>query len=501
MPSDPAPSRDQTRDQPRGTSARPVAYLVNVYPAVSHTFVRSEIQALEKLGQPVLRFSVRAAAGLVDPADVAEDGRTTVLLERGRLWGPALRACGAPARLLRALRQCRAMARNAGGGVGARLRHGVYLAEACRLKELTARAGVAHLHAHFGTNPAAVARLCHLLGGPTYSFTVHGPEEFDRPIHLSLSSKVADARFVAGVSSFGKSQLMRWLHRGLWDKVAVVPCGLDGDWLGADPEATPDGDASLASGGSASGGGGGGGGGPASDLLVCVGRLCEQKGQHLLVEAVDRLTRRGVSVRLRLIGDGPMRAGLEAAARERGIADRVEFTGNATAEAIRGHLRECRGFVLPSFAEGLPVVIMEALAMRRPVVSTYVAGIPELVDPACGHLVPAGDVDGLTEAMEALLAEPPERIEEMGAEGRRRVAERHDVDAIAAGLLRLFSEAPGRAGAGRDRGRAGVRRGHNPGRASENPRPGVPAARASARVHAPADAATGPASPAGPLPR
>ena len=477
MPPETAPSAP-----PTGAATAPVAYLVNVYPAVSHTFVRREIQALEKLGQPVLRFSVRAPAGLVDPADAAEGERTTVLLERGRLWGPVLRACREPARLLRALRHGRTMAKSAGGGVGTRLRHAVYLAEACRLKELACAAGVSHLHAHFGTNPAAVARLCHLLGGPTYSFTVHGPEEFDRPIHLSLSSKVADARFVAAISSFGRSQLMRWLHRDYWDRVAIVPCGLDGDWLRDDPGAdAPE--------------------GPASDLLVCVGRLCEQKGQHLLVEAVDRLTRRGVPVRLRLVGDGPMRDGLEAAARERGIADRVEFTGNASAEQIRGHLRACRGFVLPSFAEGLPVVIMEALAMRRPVLSTYVAGIPELVDPGCGYLVPAGDVEELTDAMEALLREPPERIERMGAEGRRRVQERHDADAIAVGLRRLFATPDDRPE--QKRWRTGIRRSCTPQTSGTPGTPGTPAVPADAApAGAPAPApAPAQASPGDPIPR
>lgn len=397
----------------------PVAYLVNAYPKVSHSFVRREIAALEALGQPILRVSIRPPEKLVDAEDLAEEKRTTVLLDRRTVVAAALRALLEPTSLFRALRAAGSMAGAAGGGLAGWCRHGVYLAEACRLRELLAGAGATHLHAHFGTNPAAVARLCRLLGGPTYSFTVHGPEEFDRPVQLSLAGKAADARFVACVSSFGRSQLMRWLDPAHWRRIAVVRCGLDAAYLGSRPE--PEASA------------------PAGSLLVCVGRLCEQKGQHLLIEALALLAHRGVDVRLRLVGDGPMRAELEAAAADRGVDDRVEFTGNASAEAVRAHLLEARAMVLPSFAEGLPVVLMEAMALRRPVITTFIAGIPELVDSDCGWVVPAGDVEGLARAMaEALLAEPA-ALAAKGEAGRRRVLESHDIDRIAADLLGRFS--------------------------------------------------------------
>ncbi|BAM02566.1 glycosyltransferase [Phycisphaera mikurensis] len=411
----PAPAAEPAAD------AAPVAYLVNAYPKVSHAFIRREIAALEALGQPVQRVSIRAAEGLVDPEDLEEAGRTRVLFEPARLVGPALRAALRPGRLARALGQAMGMAAARGGGLAGRLRHLVYLVEACRLRELVDAAGARHVHAHFGTNPAAVARLCRTLGGPPFSFTVHGPEEFDRPVGLSLASKAADAAFVAAVSSFGRSQLMRWIDPRAWDRIAVVRCGLDAAYLQA-------GDAGASR--------------PAkADLFVCVGRLCEQKGQHLLVEAVARLAEGGSPVRLRLVGDGPMRADLEAFARERGVADRVEFTGNASAEAVRGHLLDARAMALPSFAEGLPVVLMEALALGRPVISTYIAGIPELVDAGCGWLVPAGDADALAEAMRAALAAPAADLDAMGREGRRRVLERHAAPRIAAQLLGLFDDA------------------------------------------------------------
>ncbi len=320
------------------------------------------------------------------------------------------------------------MAGISGGGAAGRIRHLVYLAEACRLRELCDAAEARHLHAHFGTNPAAVARLCRLLGGPGYSFTVHGPEEFDRPVQLSLAAKVEGARFVAAVSSFGRSQLMRWVRPGDWDRIEVVRCGLDAAYLAEDPGAVGE-------------DGGGSGADPRvePDLFVCVGRLCEQKGQHLLVEALALLKERGHDARLRLVGDGPMRAELEASAADRGVSDRVTFTGSASAAAVRGHLLAARAMVLPSFAEGLPVVLMEALAARRPVITTYIAGIPELVDAGCGWLVPAGSVERLADAMAEALAASPERLAELGTEGRRRVTESHDVEKIAAGLLKRFA--------------------------------------------------------------
>ena len=419
------PAREGGNGGGRGTPA-PVAYLVNAYPMVSHSFVRREIAALEKLGQPVERISVRATSGLVDPADEAEAEKTTVLLQRGPVAAATLRALRRPARLVRAAGVAWTMAGVSGGGAAGRLRHLVYLAEACRLRELCAAAGVRHLHAHFGTNPAAVARLCRLLGGPGYSFTVHGPEEFDKPVQLSLAAKVEGARFVAAISSFGRSQLMRWVRPRDWGRIEIVRCGLDAAYVAEDPGAVGEEGASAD---------------PRveADLFVCVGRLCEQKGQHLLVEAVALLKERGHDVRLRLVGDGPMRAELEASAADRGVADRVAFTGNASAAAVRGHLLAARAMVLPSFAEGLPVVLMEALAARRPVVTTYIAGIPELVDAGCGWLVPAGSVEHLADAMADALAASPERLASLGAEGRRRVLAMHDAEKIAAGLLKRFA--------------------------------------------------------------
>lgn len=397
----------------RGTMK--VAYLVNQYPHVSHSFIRREVAGLEAHGVTVERFAIRPAGTVVDEADAAEKARTRSLLAagKGELLGALLAEFARhPVRWLKAARAAWRM----GGAAGARLKHLAYLTEACLLVRWLRDCGAKHLHAHFGTNPAAVARLARWLGGPPYSFTVHGPEEFDRPDALSLRDKIADAAFVCGVSSFGRSQLYRWAREADWPKVKVVRCGVDAAFLKSGPLPVPD-----------------------ASRLVCVGRLCEQKGQLLLVEAAARLAADGVEFELVLAGDGPMRPQVEAAVREHELGDRVRITGWLSNDAVRAELAAARVMVLPSFAEGLPVVLMEALALGRPVVTTYVAGIPELVEHgAAGWLVPAGDPAALADALADALAAPSERLAAMGRAGAAAVWRMHDAHREAGKLARLF---------------------------------------------------------------
>ena len=323
------------------------------------------------------------------------------------LWTAVTR----PLRWLRAAFLALRLGRHAQG----RLRHLVYLAEACVLLSRLTRSGARHLHAHFGTNSAAVALLAHVLGGPPYSFTIHGPEEFDRPDFLSLRNKIKRTAFVVAVSDFGRSQVFRWCDQRHWSRVHVIRCGVDAGFLhGSEPI-------------------------PETRRLVCVGRLCEQKGQLRLLEALGRLD--GVPFEMVLAGDGPMRAEIEREIERLDLRGRVQVTGWISNEAVRKHILEARALVLPSFAEGLPVVLMEALALGRPVVSSYVAGIPELVENGVnGWLVPAGSVQALTEALREVLATPVERLAAMGQAGTRRVAVLHDASREAAQLALLFSQ-------------------------------------------------------------
>jgi colanic acid/amylovoran biosynthesis glycosyltransferase len=393
-----------------------VAYLVTYYPRVSHTFIRREIAALEAQGLSIERFALRRAPdAIVDPEDQREAARTRVVLDGSALplLGAVLRsALGSPLRFSRALRLALRMGRASERGV---VKNVGYLVEACVLRGWLAESGCEHVHAHFGTNSTAAAMLCHELGGPGYSFTAHGPDEFDSPVGLGLRDKIERARFVVAISSFARSQLWRHCGYAHWPKVQVVRCGLDASFLDA-PAA------------------------PVAERprFVSVGRLSGQKGYPLLIEAAARLAAAGRDFELTLVGDGELRGELEALIDRHGLRSRVTITGLADGERVRAELRAARVFVLPSFAEGLPVVIMEALALGRPVLATWVAGIPELISPECGWLVPAGSLDALVQAMEAALATPTAELERMAAVGRARVRQLHDVHGEAARLRVLF---------------------------------------------------------------
>jgi glycosyltransferase involved in cell wall biosynthesis len=413
---------DASPEPPRHGAQTPlrVAYLVNQYPLLSHSFIRREIRALEASGIPVLRLSLRPPAGaLLNAADREEVAATRFVLGAGAasLAGATLRAlAGRPLRALAALRVALGASRRSRGGL---LRHLAYFAEACLVREWTEAWGARHLHAHFGTNPALVALLCRRLGGPGYSFTVHGPEEFDDPEGLSLPAKIREASFVVGVSEFGRSQLYRWCgDPGQRGKIRVVRCGVDDDLLAEKPAPFP-----------------------AARRVVCIGRLCEAKGQWLLVEAAARLAAGGTPFEIAIVGEGPLRGEIEARIARLGVGDRVKLLGALPEEEVKEQIRASRALVLPSFAEGLPVVIMEALALGRPVLGTWVAGIPELVEPGVtGWLIPPGDAEALAAALARVLALDEPALAELGRRGAARVARQHAARREAALLAASFRE-------------------------------------------------------------
>jgi colanic acid/amylovoran biosynthesis glycosyltransferase len=392
-----------------------VAYFINHYPKVSHSFIRREILALERLGIVVQRIALRGWDGsLPDEEDREERERTSYVLRRGpwALVVPTLRAllCS-PARFFAALRLAVKMACGSDRSLPYHL---IYLAEACEIVPRLTAFGALRIHAHFGTNSTEVAMLAHALGGPPFSFTVHGPDEFMKP--MGLSEKIHRATFVIAISSFGRSQLYMRSRYEDWPKIKIVHCGLEKAFY--DVDCAP----------------------PAIALrLVCVGRLSEAKGQFLLLEAAARLAAKGITFELVLAGDGPMREELERLVMKFGLTRQLRITGWISSDEVRKELLAARALVLPSFAEGLPVVIMEALALRRPVLATYVAGIPELVLPGeNGWLFAAGSVDELANAMEDCLAKSPEDLQAMGNAGFNRVVARHSIDTEAAKLAALF---------------------------------------------------------------
>lgn len=383
-----------------------ICYFVSEYPAVSHTFIRREIIELERIGFDVIRVSLRRNnLKLVDQADLEESNRTRYILEEGPLeyilaLGASLRRH--PQNLFKSARQAIKMMKRSHRSP---IFHFAYLAEAIVLSRWLLSQDIRHIHAHFGTNNAEVAMLAHLLTGIPYSFTVHGPDEFDRPEYLGFAEKVKHAAFVCAVSSFTSSQICRWVPSAEWKKIKVIRCGLDADYMFAQLTAKV-----------------------SNNHLVCVGRLSQQKGHSVLLNALATLAKRGTPFNLTLAGDGPLGPELRQQIRELGLDGQVEMTGWLSNSEIRDRILNARAVVLPSLAEGLPVVLMEALALGRPVITTYIAGIPELVvDGACGWLVPAGNADQLSQAIESCINAPDFKVQAMGKLGRERVLKMHDI--------------------------------------------------------------------------
>lgn len=398
-----------------------VAYLVNQYPGLSHSFVRREIQALERRGVGVDRYAIRPVGqGQLSAEDEAEAAKTRTLLSSGKgrlIAGVARAALRRPGAALRTLGTALSLSRRSSAGM---LRHLFYWAEAQLIAGWLMADGAEHLHVHFGTNSATIGMMAADIADVPFSLTVHGPEEFDGPRAIGLPTKIERAAFTAGVSSYGVSQLRRLVDPSHWDRIAQVHCGIEPAFYeGADTGPRE----------------------PSTDF-VCVGRLCEQKGQLTLIEAAGRLRAAGRDFRLELLGDGDMRPEIEAAIERLDLGGNVRLLGWQSPTEVRAALERARCFVLPSFAEGLPVSIMEAYTLGVPVISTYIAGIPELVrDGVNGWLVPAADEGALADAMTAALDADEAERDRMGQAGRARTLERHDIDDQARRLEGLFAAA------------------------------------------------------------
>ena len=394
-----------------------LAYLTSAYARAGDTFIRGEVTELRRQGFCVHTFSIRRDPNqqISDEIRIEQEG-TTYILEQGvanLLFAVAMQLVTAPLAFVSTLGLAM---RVRSYGIRSLIWHCCYLAEAAYLARRMKKLGVQHLHNHIAENSATVAMLASSMTGIPFSFTVHGPHEFYVVSQIALGEKIARAKFVSCISSFCKSQCMGWSDPKHWYKLKEIHCGLDDRFLKEEPSPILD-----------------------QPRLLCVGRLCADKGQTLLIEAIAKLRAQGVELHLELIGDGPTRGEVEAAITRYGLEKSVTLSGWKSSEEIACALRSALVFVLPSFAEGLPVVIMEALAMGRPVIATYVAGNPELVHPGeNGWLVPAGDVEALAAAIREALNTPIARLMEMGACGRKAVLDRHDIRKEATKLRNLF---------------------------------------------------------------
>lgn len=384
-----------------------LAYLTGEYPRASDTFIQREVAALRGLGHEVLTCSIRTtgAEHLVGPEQRAEHASTFKVLD----------ACKSPLRLLRAharwiakpgryLRALKLAWQTAPKGIKGRTYNLIYFLEAGVLADELSRQGVEHLHNHIAKASCTVAMLASELSGIPYSFTIHGPDIFFEPHHWRIDEKAARAAFVACISDFCRSQLMCFADQTHWDRFHIIHCGVDPSRYSFSDHAGQE--------------------------LLFVGRLAAVKGVPVLLEALHDLPE---GWHLTVIGDGPDRASLEDQAK--GLP--VDFVGYKSQSEVAEALARTDVFVLPSFAEGVPVVLMEAMASGVPVVTTQIAGVPELVRDGAGRLVPPGDVAALAEALQNVLSDPENR-KAMGRQGRVVVDADFNIATEAARLSALF---------------------------------------------------------------
>ena len=404
-----------------------IAYLVGHYPAVTHTFILREIQQLRREGFELETFSVWRAGeqDLLTPVDRAEDARTYALLPPrpvDYLRCHLQSARRAPRDYLRTLAKGLRLSAH---GLRGRLLGLSWFLEAVVIQRMCERRGIRHVHVHLdGTAPAVGLLVAHLgnggadTGAWSFSMTVHGSKEFFDVARQGLAHKVAAARFVVCISDFTRSQLMALVDDTHWPRLRVVHCGIDPEHF-TPPEGGRHGDGPL--------------------RILTVGRLDNMKGVAILVEAVSELRRRGIAVALTVVGDGPQREHLQRLAERNAVGEAVTWAGPVGQDAIRAHYLAADVFCLPSFAEGIPVVLMEAMSTGLPVVANGITGIPELVEhEISGLLVRPGRSDLLVGALERLAADGELRAR-MGEAGREKVRREFASADVGGALAQLFA--------------------------------------------------------------
>jgi colanic acid/amylovoran biosynthesis glycosyltransferase len=392
-----------------------LAYLTGQYPRATDTFIQREVEALRALEHHVQTFSVRKPPQTenVGPETKAARESTIYLLPpQGLIKAHLIQLFSSPGKYFSAL----ALAyKYCPPGVRSMARQIAYFAEAAILTRLMKKHSLSHLHNHFADSSCSVAVIAATMGGFTFSFTMHGPAEFFEPRSWWIDEKIRRALFVNCISHFCRSQALIFAPTNSWNKLRIVHCGVDPNLFEVKRHQGR------------------------GNRLLFVGRLATAKGLAILLQAVSILD----GVTLEIAGDGPERRMLEELARELTISDRTKFLGYQSPGQVRDLLKRADVFVLSSFAEGLPVVLMEAMAAGVPVVATRIAGIPELVqDGHNGLLVPPGDASATAEAIRRLLDDANLR-NRFAVAGRDKIQREFDVHAESRWLAAIMTGALG----------------------------------------------------------
>jgi colanic acid/amylovoran biosynthesis glycosyltransferase len=403
-----------------------VAYVMTHYPRVALSFIANEIDALQRLGMIVhpLAMNLPDAADLLSQEAQARQARTTYLKQSpARVAGALLRQfLRHPLRMNGLACRAIASARLDLALIARRLSH---LAQAALAADHCRREGIRHLHAQFGLAPATIAWFAaEILNFPergpraSWSFTIHGFHDFIDEANARLDLKAASAAFVVCVSDFTRSQLWRVSDPRHWSKAQVVRCGIDLTAFAFRQPKSPG----------------------SKPRILSVGRLSPEKGQLVLLQACRKLADTNIEFELAFVGGGPFEPSIRAEIERLGLTDSVHLLGERPAEEVRQLLDQSDVFCLSSFSEGLPISIMEAMAVGVPVVTTSIAGIPELaVHGETALTVPPANVDALAEALTGLLRDR-ELGKRLAEAARQRVERMHDLDTNASRLLELFRD-------------------------------------------------------------
>ncbi len=392
------------------------------HPAINHAVILREIRQLRR-SFDVHTASVRSPDRPLEklsPEERDEESRTYYVKADG-LKGAIrahLSACVShPAAYLSTLFYALGL-----GGLrpASTLFHFGYFTQALMVGRWMGVHGLSHLHVHYSSTVGLLLKRVFAIG---LSISFHGPDEFNDPAGFLIREKVRACDFVRAISQYARSQLMKSSDYADWQKIEVVYMGVDPAAFSARPFRLE----------------------PSPFELICVGRLAPVKAQHILVAAVDRLVRSGRNVRLNIVGGGPDRQSLEVDVRARGLETNVEFHGFTMQDRLDELYRGADAFVLASFAEGVPGVLMEAMAMEIPCVSTWITGVPELIrNGVDGLLVAPSDDESLAAAISKLMDDSAFR-RQMGQAGRERVLERFNLEENARQLASIFRRClPGR---------------------------------------------------------
>jgi glycosyltransferase involved in cell wall biosynthesis len=394
---------------------RRIGYIISQYPAINHTFMLREVRQLRETGWDVQTYSIRPPdrpAEKLSPVEQDEATRTRYVKTAPLseiLAAQARQFLRAPGRYLGVLFYAMRAGHPTLGGAA---RRALYFAEAVILGRWLEQAGLRHLHSHY--SPMVALLVSRLYPGITFSMTVHGPDEFNDPQGSWLAGKIGGSRFSIAISSFARSQMMLHSPPSVWRKIHAC-------YMGVPEMAEPA--AKTA---------------PGRVHFLCVGRVAPVKGQRILVESARLLKERGLDFQITIAGGGPDLAELRQFVADRQLTDVVSLPGFVSDEDLARLYRETDVFVLPSFAEGVPGVLMEAMGHGLPCISSCVNGVPELVlDGQTGILVPASDAGALADAMARLLASSDLR-RQLGAAGHRQVTTKFSLPRNVARLAEII---------------------------------------------------------------